>query len=103
MSAATPDLDACLASLGAPRVFAVETGGGRCHAQADFRAGDALLFGRETTGLPRAVLESLPPERILSIPMHAGNRSLNLSNAVAVVVYEAWRQQGFAGASRIPA
>jgi tRNA (cytidine/uridine-2'-O-)-methyltransferase len=94
------DLAACLASLGAPRVFAVETGVARCHAEADFRPGDALLFGRETSGLPRALLDTLPPEQVLSIPMRCGNRSLNLSNAVAVVVYEAWRQQGFSGAAR---
>ena len=94
------DLAACLASLNSPRVFAVETGAGRCYAEADFRPGDALLFGRETTGLPRAVLDTLPPEQVLSIPMRAGNRSLNLSNAVAVVVYEAWRQQGYSGAAR---
>jgi len=94
------DLAACLASLNSPRVFAVESGAGRCYAEADFRPGDALLFGRETTGLPRAVLDTLPPEQVLSIPMRAGNRSLNLSNAVAVVVYEAWRQQGLSGAAR---
>jgi tRNA (cytidine/uridine-2'-O-)-methyltransferase len=91
-------LAACLASLDTERVFAVETGIGRPYTQAAFQSGDALLFGRETTGLPRALLAALPPERCLAIPMLAGNRSLNLSNAVAVVVYEAWRQQGFAGA-----
>ncbi|MCC7462688.1 MAG: tRNA (cytidine(34)-2'-O)-methyltransferase [Gammaproteobacteria bacterium] len=91
------DLAACLAALGQPRVHAIETGAGRSHAAAQFRPGDALLFGRETAGLPRAVLDTLPPEQRLSIPMRAGNRSLNLSNAVAIVVYEAWRQQGFAG------
>jgi len=94
------DLAACLASLNSPRVFAVETGAGRCYAEADFRPGDALLFGRETTGLPGEVLALVPPEQMLSVPMRAGNRSLNLSNAVAVVVYEAWRQQGFSGAAR---
>jgi tRNA (cytidine/uridine-2'-O-)-methyltransferase len=100
------NLGACLASLNGPRVFAMETGAGRCHAEAGFRPGDALLFGRETSGLPRELLASLPPEQILSIPMRSGNRSLNLSNAVAVVVYEAWRQQGFSNArdpSQIPA
>jgi tRNA (cytidine/uridine-2'-O-)-methyltransferase len=86
----------CLGALGPGRVFAVETGIGRCYTEASFQPGDALLFGRETTGLPPAVLAALPPERCLSIPMLAGNRSLNLSNAVAVAVYEAWRQQGFA-------
>jgi len=92
------DLDACLAALGQPRVFAIETGAGRCYAEADFRPGDALLFGRETSGLPGEILAALPPAQRLSIPMRAGNRSLNLSNAVAVVVYEAWRRQGFSGA-----
>ena len=58
--------------------------------------GDALLFGPETRGLPAAVLAQFPPEQRVSIPMRAGNRSLNLSNAVALVAYEAWRQQGFA-------
>ena len=89
-------LDACLGALDPGRVYAVETGIGRRHTEASFQPGDALLFGRETTGLPPAVLAALPPERCLSIPMLAGNRSLNLSNAVAVAVYEAWRQQGFA-------
>ena len=60
---------------------------------------DALLFGPETRGLPARVLEQVPRERQLAIPMRAGNRSLNLSNAVALVVYEAWRQNGFTGAS----
>jgi len=92
------DLDACLAALGQPRVFAIETGAGRCYAEADFRPGDALLFGRETSGLPAEILAALPPAQRLAIPMRAGNRSLNLSNAVAVVVYEAWRRQGFSGA-----
>ena len=92
------DLDACLAVLGQPRVFAIETGPGRCYAEADFRPGDALLFGRETSGLPGEILAALPPAQRLSIPMRTGNRSLNLSNAVAVVVYEAWRRQGFSGA-----
>jgi tRNA (cytidine/uridine-2'-O-)-methyltransferase len=62
----------------------------------EFRRGDALLFGPETRGLPAEVLAGLEPEQLLRIPMRPGNRSLNLSNAVAVVVYEAWRQQGYA-------
>jgi len=62
-----------------------------------FEAGDAFLFGPETSGLPLAMLETLPPEVRLRIPMRPGNRSLNLSNAAAVTVYEAWRQLGFAG------
>jgi tRNA (cytidine/uridine-2'-O-)-methyltransferase len=87
-------LQACLAELG-ERVFAIETGGGCNYAQAHFQAGDALLFGPETKGLPADVLRLIRPERVLRIPMRSGNRSLNLSNAVALVLYEAWRQSGF--------
>ena len=65
--------------------------------RAEFKEGDALLFGPETRGLPQALLDSLPEEQRLRLPMRPGNRSLNLSNAAAVVVYEAWRQLGFAG------
>ena len=67
-----------------------------------FRPGDALLFGSETGGLSSEALASVPRERQLAIPMCSGNRSLNLSNAVALVVYEAWRQNGFAGAQPLP-
>jgi tRNA (cytidine/uridine-2'-O-)-methyltransferase len=87
-------LEACLAELSG-RVFALETGGGRSYADARFQPGDALLFGSETRGLPAEVLQGLSAEQILRIPMRAGNRSLNLSNAVALVLYEAWRQSGF--------
>jgi tRNA (cytidine/uridine-2'-O-)-methyltransferase len=66
---------------------------------AAFREGDAFLFGPETSGLPRDVLERFEPQMRLRIPMRAGNRSLNLSNAAAVTVYEAWRQLGFAGSA----
>jgi tRNA (cytidine/uridine-2'-O-)-methyltransferase len=76
-------------------VYAVETGGRRSYAEARFEPGDALLFGPETRGLPAEVLQGLGAEQILRIPMRAGNRSLNLSNAVALVLYEAWRQSGF--------
>ena len=62
-----------------------------------FGANDALLFGPETRGLPQAIIDALPPEQRLRLPMRPGNRSLNLSNAVAVIVFEAWRQMGFAG------
>jgi tRNA (cytidine/uridine-2'-O-)-methyltransferase len=92
-------LPACLAALGGARLFSVETGGTRVYSAAHFTPGDALLFGAETGGLPAQVLGQVPPERQLAIPMRAGNRSLNLSNAVALVVYEAWRQNGFRGAS----
>jgi tRNA (cytidine/uridine-2'-O-)-methyltransferase len=90
-------LEECLAAIGPARLFAIETGAAP-YAQARFEPGDALLFGSESVGLPAAVLAGIAPGRTLSIPMRAGNRSLNLNNAVAVVVYEAWRQQGFAGA-----
>jgi tRNA (cytidine/uridine-2'-O-)-methyltransferase len=89
------NLDACLAALPDARVMAVETDGRRCYADVRFRAGDALLFGPETRGLPQAVRERFAGERSLYIPMRPGSRSLNLSNAVALVAYEAWRQLGF--------
>ena len=92
-------LPACLAALGGARLFSVETGGTRAYSEASFRSGDALIFGSETRGLPAQVLDEVPRERRLQIPMRAGNRSLNLSNAVALVVYEGWRQNGFGGAS----
>jgi len=77
------------------RVFVFTTRASRCYAQAAFRGGDWLVFGSETQGLPEALLHSVAPEHRLRLPMRAGNRSLNLSNAVAVAVYEAWRQNGF--------
>lgn len=87
-------LEACLSVLGG-RVFAIETGGERNYTEAQFQAGDVLIFGSETRGLPPAVLERLDRAQVLHIPMRAGNRSLNLSNSVALVLYEAWRQVGF--------
>jgi tRNA (cytidine/uridine-2'-O-)-methyltransferase len=93
-------LDACLAALEGARVFSIETSGTHLYTEAAFQQGDALLFGSERRGLPAKVLNLLPLERQLTIPMLAGNRSLNLSNAVALVVYEAWRQNGFQGAGR---
>jgi tRNA (cytidine/uridine-2'-O-)-methyltransferase len=89
----------CLAALGQSRLYAIETSGGRSYSEARFAAADALLFGSEQRGLPAEILAHVPDERRLAIPMHPGNRSLNLANAVAVVVYEAWRQQDFAGRS----
>jgi tRNA (cytidine/uridine-2'-O-)-methyltransferase len=77
--------------------FAIETGSTRRHVDAQFQPGDALLFGSERRGLPPEVLAQIGPENILSLPMLAGNRSLNLANAAAVAVYEAWRQAGFPG------
>ena len=88
-------LDDCLAMLGEARLFAVETSGTRNYAQVAFVPGDAFLFGAEAKGLPPQVLARVPTERQLVIPMRPGNRSVNLSNTVAIVVYEAWRQNGF--------
>lgn len=96
------DLESCLRSLGRPRLFALSTRGGQLYASATFFPGDAFLLGPETRGLPQEVLDSLPPERCLRIPLMPGNRSLNLSNAAAIVLYEAWRQQGFAGSGQEP-
>jgi tRNA (cytidine/uridine-2'-O-)-methyltransferase len=93
------DLAACLERLGQPRLFALSTRGTQAYDRVAFRSGDAFLFGSETVGLPTPVLEALPLEHRLRLPLKPGNRSLNLSNAVAVLVYEAWRQQGFAGGS----
>lgn len=91
------DLDAFLDEIAPARVFALTSRGRRSLAEPDFRPGDAFLFGPETRGLSETVTGALPPGRILRIPMRPGNRSLNLSNAVAVTVFEAWRQQGFEG------
>jgi tRNA (cytidine/uridine-2'-O-)-methyltransferase len=90
------DLPACLAAIGPARLFALTTRAARSLYSVQFAAGDAFLFGSETSGLPADLLEALPPESRLRLPMRAGNRSLNLSNAAAVTVYEAWRQMGFA-------
>lgn len=92
-----PDLDAFLHEVQPARLFALSTRGARRYDQVAYAAGDALLFGPETRGLPAGLLASLPPEHILRLPMRPNVRSLNLSNSVAVVVYEAWRQSDFAG------
>ncbi|KAA6187485.1 tRNA (cytidine(34)-2'-O)-methyltransferase [Thiohalocapsa marina] len=96
-------LSACCGAIGASRLFALSTRGGVCYTQPHFMPGDALLFGPETRGLPDEVLQSLPQEHRVRIPMQPGNRSLNLSNAVAVVLFEAWRQNGFAVLEAPPA
>jgi tRNA (cytidine/uridine-2'-O-)-methyltransferase len=92
-----PDLPACLAMLVGSRVFAVETGVGQRYDEVRYQEDDTFLFGRETAGLPRELLAGWPEECLIQLPMIPGNRSLNLSNAVAVVVFEAWRQLGFRG------
>ena len=89
------DFPACVAALKGARIFSIETTGSRPYSEAAFAQGDALMFGSETRGLPAAVQAQIPRERQLRIPMRTGNRSLNLSNAVALVVYEAWRQNQF--------
>ena len=87
-----------LDALRPARVFALTTRGHRSPFDVRFMAGDVLLFGPETRGLPPGLVEGLPCGQRLRLPMRAGSRSLNLSNAVAVTVYEAWRQLGFPGA-----
>jgi tRNA (cytidine/uridine-2'-O-)-methyltransferase len=87
----------CLSQLPCSRLLIIETVGSVRHSDFQFQAGDALLFGPETRGLPTELLAEYASAPRLAIPMRAGNRSLNLSNSVAVVVFEAWRQLGFAG------
>lgn len=81
------------------RIIALTTKGSRPHDQIEYQEGDVLLFGSETSGLPIDVMQSIDVNLRLRIPMQATSRSLNLSNAVAIVSYEAWRQLSFAGAS----
>jgi tRNA (cytidine/uridine-2'-O-)-methyltransferase len=89
------DFGACLAELGSSRVFAVETGGAQCYSDVTYREGDAFVFGPETRGLPDSIQDRIGRENSLFIPMRPQSRSINLSNAVAIVVYEAWRQLEF--------
>jgi tRNA (cytidine/uridine-2'-O-)-methyltransferase len=90
------DIAACLTAIGRTRLFVIETDGQRSFHEARFEPGDSFLFGPETRGLPADVAQQLPAHERLRIPMQPSNRSLNLSNSVAVVAYEAWRQNGFA-------
>lgn len=90
------DYAACLAHLQQPRVFAFSSKAQTRFDAPHFQAGDALLFGPETRGLPAEVLAGLPEAHRLRLPMRPGQRSLNLSNAVAVAVFEVWRQLGYA-------
>jgi tRNA (cytidine/uridine-2'-O-)-methyltransferase len=92
------DLEAFVETVNPNRLLACSTKGSRNYTDVDYQPGDALLFGPETRGLPPEVLASLADEHLLRIPMRPENRSLNLANAVAIIVFEAWRQQGFAGA-----
>jgi len=86
-----------LASRRPPRLFAFSTKARHRHADARFNEGDALMFGPESRGLPLELLQAVPPEQLLRLPMLEHSRSLNLSNSVAVAVFEAWRQLGFPG------
>lgn len=88
-------LEDCLARLPGTRLFAYTTRAERLYHTVDYQSGDALLFGPESRGLPMEVLEQVPDAQRLRLPMLPGSRSLNLSNTVAVAVYEAWRQLGF--------
>ena len=93
------DWNACQLALGRRRRWAMTTSGQVNPFDQSLNDDDVFVFGRETSGLPREVLCDIPPEQRLRLPMLAGQRSLNLSNAVAVTVFEAWRQNGFARAS----
>jgi len=90
-------LDAFISALDHPRLFALSTRGRCAYTEASFEDGDALMFGPETRGLPQSVLDALPAEQRLRIPMQPDSRSLNLSNAAALVLYEALRQLDFPG------
>lgn len=92
------DYPAFLETVKEHRILACTTKGSRAHDQLAYQAGDVLLFGSETHGLPDEVMQSIEPEQRLRIPMMPDSRSLNLSNAVAIISYEAWRQLGFSGA-----
>jgi tRNA (cytidine/uridine-2'-O-)-methyltransferase len=87
----------CLKALAGARLFALSTRGSARHDKVAYREGDAFVFGPETRGLPQAMLDALPAEQRIRVPLVPGNRSLNLSNTVALVIYEAWRQLDFTG------
>ncbi|MGC3964494.1 MAG: tRNA (cytidine(34)-2'-O)-methyltransferase [Rhodocyclaceae bacterium] len=91
-----PDWETCCAALEGHRFFALTTRASRPYGEIEYQPGDVFVFGAESKGLPEHIRESFPTERRLRIPMRPGSRSLNLSNSVAVVVYEAWRQHGYA-------
>jgi tRNA (cytidine/uridine-2'-O-)-methyltransferase len=91
------DWSSCRMSLPNRRWFAITTRGERRYDEPSYRAGDVFAFGSETAGLPESIMAEFAPETRLRIPMLQGSRTLNLSNAAALVVYEAWRQLGFPG------
>ena len=96
------NLEDCLSALGRPRLFAVTKFATQRYDSPRFAAGDAFLFGAETTGLPAVIHEGLEDSQKIGLPMSGGNRSLNLSNAVSIIIYEAWRQCGFQGMASHP-
>ncbi len=92
-------LEAFIETIKPKRLFAITTKGKQWHTAPTYQAGDALIMGPETRGLPAQFIDSLPEDQRILIPMQPDSRSLNLSNATAVVLYEAWRQLGFDGAA----
>jgi tRNA (cytidine/uridine-2'-O-)-methyltransferase len=94
-----PDWESCREQLAEHRMFALSTRGGLAYQEVEYQVGDVFVFGPETRGLPQELLETFPPQQRIRLPMLPHNRSLNLSNAAAVITYEAWRQNGFAGGS----
>lgn len=90
------NFEAFLQAIAGQRLFALSTKGKKSYAEVEYRAGDCLLFGPETRGLPLAVREHAQVTDLLTIPMKADSRSINLSNSAAIVAFEAWRQLGFA-------
>ena len=91
------NFDAFVADVAPSRWFGISTRGARRYDSIDYLAGDVFVFGPETRGLPQAMLDGIAAERRVRLPMCPGQRSMNLSNSVAVLLYEAWRQHGFAG------
>ncbi|MDH5648507.1 MAG: tRNA (uridine(34)/cytosine(34)/5-carboxymethylaminomethyluridine(34)-2'-O)-methyltransferase TrmL [Gammaproteobacteria bacterium] len=91
-------LDECITDVDPGNLYMFSTKAKTVYTSAHFKKGDMLVFGSETRGLPKNILESVSGEQRLRLPMHTSSRSLNLSNTVAVVIYEAWRQLGFSSA-----
>jgi tRNA (cytidine/uridine-2'-O-)-methyltransferase len=91
------DFSAFTAAVSPPRWFGISTRGARRYDSVEYMPGDAFVFGPETRGLPQAMLDDISAERRIRLPMRPGQRSMNLSNSVAVLLYEAWRQHDFAG------
>jgi tRNA (cytidine/uridine-2'-O-)-methyltransferase len=91
------DWEACLAALEGRRMFALSTRGSKPYGEVQYQKEDVFVFGPETRGLPQEILDTFAPERRIRLPMLPHSRSLNLSNSVAVITYEAWRQNGFEG------